>query len=1085
MARDVKLGVTLTVDREGFRAAMRGSRKDLDDLVDSADRAAREADDLGESLGRTGKEADDLGGSFDRGARASDRNARAQKRAERQTKRTAAAFLEAHRHHLKYIGGLASGAALVQFARHINQSGAALERVEQRFASATDTSAEAADEMSFFRAEADRLRLGIESLQSPYSGFLVALKDTELRGQPAREIFTAIGVAARVLSLDGEDLRGVFTALEQIVSKGTVSAEELRGQLGERLPGAFQAAARAMGVTEGELDDMLRKGELAAVDLLPALAAELQRAFGPSLADALETNTAELDAFGNEALRLREALAAAGLLELEAGLKSGLAPAMRLVADHAGLLVGAFKAAGAAGGVALALLAARAAAAALASRGLSVAAAALAATLNYQAAAAGRTTAAMGVMAGSFAVARAGAAALWTALGPIGAVSLAAGAAVALLSRRSREARPDLVALADGVDAYREAAARLSRTELLNERDALRAGIADAAREAEAAGRSLERGSGPGAHAVPFRGDQIERLEARRADALASMRAQGAELREIQRLIDGVVGDGDAGGPEKAGIGDHALAILDGLIPEDEQIRARANAAIATLEAERERLLDAGGYSAEDVNRLSAGIVALREQLAEAARGPADDDAEREVESIRAAAAARFAATEEGILAEYARKRRLIQAEAGADAALLAEIESQRDAALGEIHARRAARAEAAAEAEAEALRRSGQPDLDELRAGSEAIRQIEGYSRESLAQLNAERELELELKRAYPDATAETLAALAEEHAERARLLRQRELEIDLVERYNPPAADTAERQEALNRLFADGALSAGQYARALADIRIEAGEGSFADGLIAELERVREESRGAAADVGTSFARVFGPDGQLTRGLGDSIGRMVAFGESSRETFEGVAKQAVAGFVSELVQVGIRWVLLNTLFRGSRAAASAGEVAHTTADAAATTFLAGQRAYASTAAIPIVGPALAPAAAAQALAAAGALGAGAVTAAAGKVAAFRYGGVVDDPVYFGFSGPGGRRIGVAGEAGAEGIFPLARSPDGNLGVRAVGGRSRDVTVNLNIQATDAEGFDGLLRRRRGMIAGLVREALDEDGRY
>ena len=68
-----------------------------------------------------------------------------------------------------------------------------------------------------------------------------------MEGQAARNIFTAVAGAARVMGASADDARGIFTALEQIVSKGTVSAEELRGQLGERLPGAFQIAARRYG----------------------------------------------------------------------------------------------------------------------------------------------------------------------------------------------------------------------------------------------------------------------------------------------------------------------------------------------------------------------------------------------------------------------------------------------------------------------------------------------------------------------------------------------------------------------------------------------------------------------------------------------------------------------------------------------------------------------------------------------------------------------------------------------------------------------------------------------------------------------
>ncbi|MBQ3170671.1 MAG: tape measure protein, partial [Mailhella sp.] len=76
--------------------------------------------------------------------------------------------------------------------------------------------------------------------------------------------------------------------LGQMVSKGKVMAEELRGQLGERLPGAFQLAAKAMGVTTMELDKMLETGDVLADDLLPKLAVEIEKAFGAGAQQAAQ-----------------------------------------------------------------------------------------------------------------------------------------------------------------------------------------------------------------------------------------------------------------------------------------------------------------------------------------------------------------------------------------------------------------------------------------------------------------------------------------------------------------------------------------------------------------------------------------------------------------------------------------------------------------------------------------------------------------------------------------------------------------------------------------------------------------------------
>jgi lambda family phage tail tape measure protein len=63
--------------------------------------------------------------------------------------------------------------------------------------------------------------------------------------------------------------------------------------------------------------------------------------------------------------------------------------------------------------------------------------------------------------------------------------------------------------------------------------------------------------------------------------------------------------------------------------------------------------------------------------------------------------------------------------------------------------------------------------------------------------------------------------------------------------------------------------------------------------------------------------------------------------------------------------------------------------------------------------------------------------------------------GGVIHGPTYFPLSAGG---VGLAGEAGPEAILPLARGPDGRLGVTAMGSGSVHVTVN--IATPDAESF-------------------------
>ncbi len=90
------------------------------------------------------------------------------------------------------------------------------------------------------------------------------------------------------------------------------------------------------------------------------------------------------------------------------------------------------------------------------------------------------------------------------------------------------------------------------------------------------------------------------------------------------------------------------------------------------------------------------------------------------------------------------------------------------------------------------------------------------------------------------------------------------------------------------------------------------------------------------------------------------------------------------------------------------------------------------------------------------------------------GRVRAFASGGVVNGPTLF----PMANGLGLMGEAGPEAIMPLARGPDGKLGVRAQGGAP--VTVTMNITTQDAESF----RRNRGRIAAELARAVAEGRR-
>ncbi|HFS3856106.1 TPA: tape measure protein [Escherichia coli] len=91
----------------------------------------------------------------------------------------------------------------------------------------------------------------------------------------AEELFKNLTGYARLMGRSDEQIQRALTAVSQMASKGQVMAEELKGQLSEALPGATQAFAKALGLTEKQLFDKMKNGDVKASDALPKFAKEL------------------------------------------------------------------------------------------------------------------------------------------------------------------------------------------------------------------------------------------------------------------------------------------------------------------------------------------------------------------------------------------------------------------------------------------------------------------------------------------------------------------------------------------------------------------------------------------------------------------------------------------------------------------------------------------------------------------------------------------------------------------------------------------------------------------------------------------
>ncbi len=186
------------------------------------------------------------------------------------------------------------------------------DKVNNALIVATGSAENAATEFEFLRKESDRLSLDLQTTAESYGQLAAATKGTALEGQKTRDIFLGVSEASAALGLSADAAEGALRAFQQIVSKGNVQAEELRGQLGERIPGAFQMAARAMNLTTKQLNKQLELGKITAEDMLPKLAAEMRKTFGGQAAAAADTLNGKINRFKNTLFEAQKKLLEAG-----------------------------------------------------------------------------------------------------------------------------------------------------------------------------------------------------------------------------------------------------------------------------------------------------------------------------------------------------------------------------------------------------------------------------------------------------------------------------------------------------------------------------------------------------------------------------------------------------------------------------------------------------------------------------------------------------------------------------------------------------------------------------------------------------
>lgn len=172
---------------------------------------------------------------------------------------------------------------LIQVARETSRAVTALKK-------RVGSTAQFADNLRYTTQLAQKYGVYVNNLTSNFTKFTAAASIAGMGMADQRKLFESLSRAAAGFGMSADDTNGMFLAITQMMGKGKIQAEELRGQLGECLPIAMQAMAKAAGTTVAGLDSIMKKGKLLSAEVLPKFADALNEMLPNVDTDNIETS---------------------------------------------------------------------------------------------------------------------------------------------------------------------------------------------------------------------------------------------------------------------------------------------------------------------------------------------------------------------------------------------------------------------------------------------------------------------------------------------------------------------------------------------------------------------------------------------------------------------------------------------------------------------------------------------------------------------------------------------------------------------------------------------------------------------------
>jgi len=231
---------------------------------------------------------------------------------------------------------------------------------------------------------------------------------------------------------------------------------------------------------------------------------------------------------------------------------------------------------------------------------------------------------------------------------------------------------------------------------------------------------------------------------------------------------------------------------------------------------------------------------------------------------------------------------------------------------------------------------------------------------------------------------------------------------------------------------------------------------------------EQMKEHIASTSQDFDVMWGNTFN---NFAQGIGDATSTAILEGKNFGDAMGSIARAAVGQVISGLVQIGVKRLALFAIEKTIKKSAGLGK----TAEAQAASLTAGIHAFSSTAAIPVIGPALAPGAMTAALAVTSPMVAGVA-----GLAGMAHDGITEVPKEGTWLLDRGERV-VDSRTNAD----LKQALNGGGFGGSDSQRGGDVIINYspNIATEGEVDFDEKLSEHADHIASLVQQYKDDKG--